>query len=319
MTSLEDISLLVGGEIVGSPSVDILGVAALEDAKEGDLSFVLEDSKFLAAASSNASAFIVPKEAVSLKKPVIKVDNPRLALAKVLAKFTPVEEITPGVDERAFIGKNVKLGKRALIYPFAYIGEGSEIGDDTIIHPNVTIYPRTKIGSKCIIHSGCVIGVDGFGFVNISGKFIKIPQIGRVVIEDDVEVYANNCIARGTIGDTLIKKGTKIDNLNHFAHNVKVGSDCAITALNIFGGSSSIGDRVQMSGHCGIAPHTHVGADTLIMSRTGVTKNIPPKSIILGYPAQDHMKEHKIQAFIRRLPELFERIKKLESSRSNKK
>ena len=315
MKNLGDISLLVEGELAGDPSIQISGVAALEDAKDGDIAFVLEINKLLAGEASAASALIVPKEVTSSKKPIIRVDHTRIALAKVLSHFTPVEEINPGIDSSAFVGKNVKLGKRVLVYPFVFIGDNCEIGDDSIIHPNTTLYPRTKIGKRCIIHSGCVIGVDGFGFVQVGGKFIKVPQIGKVVIEDDVEIYANNCISRGAIGATTIKRGTKIDNLNHIAHNVTIGEDCGITSLNVFGGSSSAGNRVQMSGQCAVAPHTHVGDDSILMGRAGVTKNLPSKSVVLGYPAQDHSKEHRIMALVRRLPELFDRLKKLEKGK----
>jgi len=310
--SLGEIASLIDGHLSGDPSFRITGVSALEDAKEGQLSFVLDNKNALAAEGSPASALIVPKGLTFPGKHTITVDSPRTALAKVLAQFATIEDITPGIDPRAVIAKDVKLGKRILIYPFVYVGEGCEIGDDTIIHPNVTLYPRTKIGDRCIIHSGCVIGVDGFGFVQNNGRFEKIPQIGRVVIEDDVEIYANNSISRGTIGDTLIKRGTKMDNMNHVAHNVKIGTDCGITSMNVFGGSSSVGDRVQMSGQCAVAPHTHVGEDSIIMGRSGVTKNLPKGSVVLGYPAQDHQKEHKAIALVRKLPELFERVKKLE-------
>jgi UDP-3-O-[3-hydroxymyristoyl] glucosamine N-acyltransferase len=313
VTSLGDISKLVGGHVSGDPSIEIISVAALEDAKEGDLSFVLDSKNFLAAENSPAKAFVVPRDVSLGNKPFIQVDNPRHALGKILAQFAPIEAISPGIDPGAHIAKTAVIGKRTLIYPFVYIGEGCEVGEDTIIHPNVTLYPRTKIGKRCIIHSGCVIGVDGFGFSREGGKFEKIPQIGRVVVEDDVEIYANNAISRGTIGDTVIKKGTKIDNLNHIAHNVKIGGDCAVTSLNAFGGSSSLGDRVQMSAQCAVAPHVHVGSDSIIMGRTGVTKNLQNESVVLGYPAQDHVKEHKIMALVRRLPELFEKVKLLES------
>lgn len=319
MISLGDIAKLVDGQVCGDPSLQIDSVAALEDAKDGDLSFVLDSKNFLAAENSPAKAFVVPKDVSLEKKPFIKVDNPRQALGKILSQFAPLEELSPGIDPRAFIAKGVSLGNRVLIYPLVYIGEDCEIGEDTIIHPNATIYPRTKIGKRCIIHSGCVIGVDGFGFSREGGKFEKIPQIGRVVIEDDVEIYANNSISRGTIGDTVIKKGTKIDNMNHVAHNVKIGADCAITSLNAFGGSSSLGDRVQMSGQCAVAPHVHVGSDSIIMGRTGVTKNLQNESVVLGYPAQDHVKEHKIMALVRRLPELFEKVKMLESRKKSVK
>ena len=315
MKNLGEIALLVEGELEGDPSIQISGVAALEDAKDGDIAFVLEINKLLAAEASCASALIVPKEVTSSKKPLIRVDHTRIALAKVLAHFSPVEEIEPGIDSSAYVGKNVKIGKRVLVYPFVFIGDNCDIGDDTIIHPNTTLYPRTKIGKRCIIHSGCVIGVDGFGFVQVAGKFIKVPQIGKVVIEDDVEIYANNCISRGAIGATTIKRGTKIDNLNHIAHNVNIGEDCGITSQNVFGGSSSIGNRVQMSGQCAVAPHTHVGDDSILMARAGVTKNVPAKSVLLGYPAQDHSKEHKLIALFRKLPELFDRVNNLEKGK----
>ena len=315
MKNLGDIALLVEGELEGDPSIQISGVAALEDAKEGDIAFVLEIDKLLAAEGSGASALIVPKEVTSSKKPTIRVDHTRIALAKVLSHFAPLEDINPGIDSSAYVGKNVKLGKRVLVYPFVFIGDSCEIGDDSIIHPNTTLYPRTKIGKRCVIHSGCVIGVDGFGFVQVGGKFIKVPQIGKVVIEDDVEIYANNCIARGAIGATTIKRGSKIDNSNHIAHNVNIGQDCGIAAQNVFGGSSSIGNRVQMSGQCAIAPHTHVGDDSILMARAGVTKNMPNKSVLLGYPAQDHSKEHRIMALIRKLPEIFDRVKNLEKGK----
>lgn len=319
MVSLGEIAKVVNGNLIGNPNIEFVGVSPLEDAKEEHLSFVLEEKNSLLAEQSKAVAFIVPKNVKIANKPYIQVENPRKALAQVLSLFSQIEDITPGVDPRAVIGKDVKLGQRVLIYPFVYIGEKCEIGDDTIIHPNVTIYPRTIIGKRCIIHSGCVIGVDGFGFYREDNKFKKIPQIGRVVIEDDVEIYANNCISRGTIGDTIIKSGTKIDNLNHIAHNVHIGKDCAITVLNAFGGSSSIGDRVQMSAQCALAPHTHVGNDCILMGRAGVTKNIKEGSILLGYPAQEHTKEHKLNALIRRLPELFEKISNLESRKKSKK
>ncbi|MEK7377132.1 MAG: UDP-3-O-(3-hydroxymyristoyl)glucosamine N-acyltransferase [Candidatus Margulisiibacteriota bacterium] len=315
MKNLGDIALLVEGALVGDSSIQISGVAALEDAKDGDLAFVLEIDKLLAAEASGASALIVPKEVASSKKSIIRVDHTRIALAKVLSHFAPVEDIKPGIDSSVYVGRNVKFGKRVLVYPFVFIGDNCEIGDDSIIHPNTTLYPRTKIGKRCVIHSGCVIGVDGFGFVQVAGKFVKVPQIGKVIIEDDVEIYANNCIARGAIGATTIKHGTKIDNLNHIAHNVSIGQDCGIAAQNVFGGSSSTGNRVQMSGQTAIAPHTHVGDDGILMARAGVTKNAPDKSVLLGYPAQDHSKELKIMALTRKLPELFDKVKNLEKEK----
>ncbi len=302
----------MGGTLVGDGAIEITGVAPLEDAKAGELSFVLDETKGLVAETSNASALIVPNEFSLSVKTLIKVNNPRLAMAKVLADFAPVDDLQEGISPQAYVGKNVTMGKRVSVYPFAYIGDDCEVGDDSVIYPNVTLYPRTKIGKRCKIHAGTVIGVDGFGFVQADKHFVKVPQIGRVIVEDDVEIYANNSIARGTMGPTIIGKGTKLDNMNHVAHNVKIGSDCAITVMNAFAGSSSVGDRVQMSGQCAVAPHTHIGDDSIVMGKTGITKNFPARSVLLGYPAQDHMREHKIMALIRKLPELFEKVRTLE-------
>ncbi len=317
MLKLGEIASLVGGTLHGDAGIEIKGVSPLEDAVEGTLSFVLDKKLSEHAELCPSSALIVPEGVVS-SKPYISVPNTRLALSKVLEKFKPCDDIFSGVHPSAYIGKDVSVGKDVKVYPFVFIGDGSSIGDGTVIHPNTTIYPRSVIGKNCIIHAGCVIGVDGFGFVRPDKHYIKIPQNGRVVIEDDVELYANNCIARGTIGDTVIKKGSKIDNLNHIAHNVRIGSDCALTVFNAFGGSSSLGNDVQMSGQCGLAPRVHVGDGSVLMGRAGVTKDCAPGSVLLGFPAQDHIKETRIQALVRKLPELFSRIKTLEDNTPKK-
>jgi UDP-3-O-[3-hydroxymyristoyl] glucosamine N-acyltransferase len=164
-----------------------------------------------------------------------------------------------------------------------------------------------------IVHSGVVVGVDGFGFVPEGEVFKKIPQIGKVVIEDNVEIYANAIVARGTIGSTLIKKGSKIDCLVHVAHNCKLGENCAVTALVGFAGSAEIGNHVQIGGQAGFNGHIHVGDNTIVMGKAGVTKNIPANSLVSGFPAIDHAKDMEIQAFTRRLPELYKRIEALEN------
>ncbi|MDD5593829.1 MAG: LpxD N-terminal domain-containing protein, partial [Candidatus Margulisbacteria bacterium] len=228
---LSKLSEIVAGEIRGLGNTEIRGVAPIETAGVGDLVFVLEE-KFLAPAlSSRAAAVVAPSGAKTGDKPAILVRNPRLAMARLLPHFAPKSKVKPGIHKTAVVSEDAKIGKRVTIYPFVYIGEGVEIGDDTIIYPSVTIYNNVRIGQRVTIHAGARIGVDGYGFVWHENKYEKIPQVGTVVIEDDVEIYANTCVARATLGETRIGAGTKIDCLTHIAHNCQIGKHCAITAL----------------------------------------------------------------------------------------
>lgn len=298
--TLKDLASLVSGTLVGDPKLKIKGVSGLEEAKAGDLVFVLEEKYLSAALSSKASVLVAPEKSKIEKKSAILVKNPRLALAKILSLFTP-KKAFKGIHKTSIVGKNTKIGKRVTIYPFVYVGDNCEIGDDTIIYPHVTIYDRVKIGKRVILHSGCRIGFDGYGFAQEAGRHIKIPQIGKVIIEDDVEIFSNVCIARGTLGATVIGQGTKIDALTHVAHNCKIGKDSALTALIGLAGSVTLGNRVYVGGQAGFSGHLTVGENTVIMARSGVTKDIPPNSVISGFPAQDHHQEMKFQAELRRL------------------
>ena len=324
---LKDLAKLVQGEVSGSPELSIKGVAPIELAGEGDLTFALDDKSFPAADSSKASAIIAPLRSKP-EKPAILVKDPRLAMAKVLELFRPEKKIAKGVHKTAVvaknsdlgkdssvgayavIGENVKIGPRTVVHPGAKIGDSSKIGEDCVIYPNAVIYDGVRIGNRVMIHAGAAIGVDGFGFAQDAGKHIKIPQIGGVEIEDDVEIYANTCVARGTMGTTLIKRGTKIDNLTHIAHNCVIGEDCAITALVGFAGSVTFGDHVYVGGQAGFQGHISVGDNTVVMAKAGVTKDIPKDSVISGFPAHEHKKELEIQALLRRLPELIKKILK---------
>ena len=216
------------------------------------------------------------------------------------------------ISGNVFIGDNTIIGEKSTIYPGCCIGNDCKIGRNTVIHPNVVLYDKTIIGNNCIIHAGVVIGVDGFGFAPVNGRYEKIPQIGNVVIEDDVEICANSCVSRATMGSTMIKRGTKIDNLTHIAHNCKIGEDCAITALVAVAGSSELKNHVSIGGTSGIVDHVTIGENTVIMGRAGVTKDIPANSIVSGFPAQDHKKELEQQAAIRKLPKLTERLSEIE-------
>ncbi len=333
---LKDIAEIVSGETLGDPNLTITGVSSIEDAKKNELTFVFDDKKLPQAEASEARAVLARVE-TKTSKPAVLVKNPRLAMAILLQKFKPPSKIEKGIHKslskgknvkigskasiQAFvtIGNNVKIGKGATIYPNVYIGNDVSIGDGCILYPNAVIYDRVTIGKRVILHAGAVIGVDGYGFAFHEGKHVKIPQIGTVIIEDDVEIYSNTCVARATLGATIIKKGTKIDNLTHVAHNCEIGESCALTALIGFAGSVTVGNRVFVGGQAGFNGHINVGDNTIVMAKSGVTKNIPGDSIISGFPAQDHRKEMEMQAFLHMLPKLFKKVEELEKKLKEKK
>ena len=298
---LKDLASLADGSLIGNGSLKIKGVSEIKEAKEGDLVFVLEDKHLADALKSKASAVVASSKAKVGKKNAVLVDNPRLALARILKHFAKNPEIETGPHKSAFVHKSAKIGKNVSIGPFSYIGPNVIIGDNSTIYPNATIYSDVVIGKRCVIHAGARIGMDGFGFVPTGETYEKIPQIGGVVIGDDVEIYANTCIARGTLGNTVIGSGTKIDNLTHIAHNCRIGENCAITSLVGFAGSVALKDHVSVGGQAGFAGHLTVGENTVIMARAGVTKDIPPNSVVSGFPAIDHRKELQVQAALRRL------------------
>lgn len=299
--TLKEIAALVDGQISGDPSLKIKGAFTFEAAGEGDLVFVLEDKNLSSALKSKASAVVMGRHLKTGKKAAILVAHPRLALARILKLFVRPLELEPGVHKLAFVHKTAQLGKGVAVGPFAYIGPKVKIGDHTIIHPQVTIYENVKIGRRCIIHAGARIGMDGYGFVPAGEVFEKIPQLGGVLIGDDVEIYCNTCIARGTLGNTLIGSGTKIDNLTHVAHNCEIGENCAITSLVGFAGSVKVGKHVSVAGQAGFSGHITIGENSVIMARSGVTKDIPPHAVVSGFPAQKHSDEMKYQAALRRL------------------
>ncbi len=331
MASLSRLAALVGGEVTGNGELEITGVSGIEDPRPGTITLI-GGEKVLAKAEKNpAAAFIFPK---NLPLPPglagIKVDNPRLAFAKILWFFHPPQAFPPGVHSSAvieegfkhgegcyigplvFIGKNVTIGNRVVIHPGAVIEEETEIGDETEIHANAVIKSRTRLGKRVIIHAGVVIGSDGFGYVPDQGRHFKIPQVGRVIIEDDVEIGANTTVDRATTGVTLIKRGTKIDNLVQVAHNVEIGQDSLIVAQTGIAGSARLGDRVTLAGQAGIKDHVTVGADTVIASRGMVIGDVPPGAFYSGQPARSHPEEMRIKAATGRLPELLKKVKDLE-------
>lgn len=330
--SLTELATLVGGEVVGDPHVMITGVAAIEDAGPGEITFAAEEKRVPEAMASQASAVIIPRQArpKETAKSCILVDNPRLAFAQVLEVFAPRYPLATGihplavVSPEAEVGQQVtimahavveagaKIGNRTVIYPGVYVGPDVEIGEDVILHANVVLRERVKIGSRVIIHAGAVIGADGFGYVTVKGKHHKVPQIGTVVIEDDVEIGANTTIDRATCGVTRIGRGTKIDNLVQVGHNVQIGEDCILVSQTGVAGSTVLGNRVTLAGKAGVAGHLHVGDDSVIAAASVVAGDLPPRSHVFGIPARPHHEEMRIKAASQRLPEVLKTIKDLE-------
>jgi UDP-3-O-[3-hydroxymyristoyl] glucosamine N-acyltransferase len=312
LVKLKKLAELVGGEISGNPEIVIRRVSALAEAAFGDLVFILENRNLAPALQSPAAAVVAGKalKGKLKNKTALLVDNPRLALAKILTFLSPKPKVRPGtIHKSAVIAESAKLGKRVTIYPFVYVGEDVVIGDDTILYPSVTIMDGVQIGRRVTIHAGARIGVDGFGFVWEENSYVKIPQTGTVVIEDDAEIYANTCVARGTLGETRVGAGSKIDNLTHIAHNCVLGKNCAVTALVGFAGSVTLKDHVSVGGMAGFNGHITVGENTVILAKSGVTKDIPANSVVSGFPAINHREELEQQAAIRQLPSLHKKLK----------
>ncbi|MCR4401199.1 MAG: UDP-3-O-(3-hydroxymyristoyl)glucosamine N-acyltransferase [Firmicutes bacterium] len=330
--TLGDIARIVGGELFGDPMVLITGVSPIDTAGPGEITFAEDSRRAVCAAKGQAAAVVVPRGVRLDGKPFIAVDNPRLAFAEVLEVFrpepgVPAEGIDPRsavdptaiVSARVRIGPNVTveagatIGEKVVLYPGVYIGRDATVGAGTVIHPNVVVGERVVIGRNVIIHAGVVIGADGFGYVESGGVRHKIPQIGTVIIEDDVEIGANACVDRATMGATVIGRGTKVDNLVQIGHNVKVGEDCVIVGLTGVGGSSEIGASSTIAGGVGVKDHVKIGPRSVVAAHALVCTNVPPGAFVSGSPARPHREQLAIDAAARKLPELLERVRLLEA------
>lgn len=329
--TLREIAEFIKGKLQGDPDTLIFGVSGIKEAKEGEITFLANPKYITYLDKTHASAVIVPYDIESINKPVICVENPSLAFAKVISLFVSSTGKHPqGIHPTAVVGKNVKLGKdvcigayvviedeaeigdRTVIYPCCYIGYQTKIGKDTLIYSNVSIRERITIGDRVIIHSGTVIGSDGFGFATVEGVHHKIPQIGTVEIGDDVEIGANVTIDRARFDKTVIGKGTKIDNLVHIAHNVIIGENCIIVAQVGISGSTTIGKNVTLAGQVGIVGHISIGDNSIVMAQSGVTKSFPQNSILWGSPAKSADLAKRINACVQNLPRLYKKVSELE-------
>lgn len=327
---LDEISRAIGGELRGAGEVLISGVSSLEEARTGDLAFVAADRFVKSALASRAAAFVVGKPIPDLPKPQILVANPAYAFARVVQAFFIRPYRPRGISPQAVLGAEVRIGPdawvwplvtlgdrvtigaRVTLYPGVFIGDDSTVGDDCILYPNVSVLERCSIGSRVIIHSGTVVGSDGFGYVQEGGRHHKIPQIGTVVIEDDVELGANVTVDRATFGQTTIGRGTKVDNLVQIAHNVTVGEHSILVAQVGIAGSTTLGRHVMVGGQAGLADHLRIDDGVMIAARSGVNRNVAGGQIVSGSPVMPHEVFVKAQAVIPRLPELRKHLRELE-------
>ncbi len=337
--TLGEIAQMIDGEVVGDRQVVITGLCGIKEAQEGDLTFLANNRYFSFTKTTKASALITPRDITGLEKPIIRVENPSLAFAKIVSLvFDDSPHKLKGIHPTAVIAGDAKIGKDVSIGPYVVIESRAEIGDQTIIHsgtyvgyqtvigekcllyPNITIRERIRVGNRVVIHSGTVIGADGFGFTNIDGIHEKVPQIGIVIIEDDVEIGANVTIDRARFDKTVIGRGTKIDNLVQIAHNVIIGENCILVAQTGIAGSTTVGKGAILAGQAGVAGHLTIGEGAIIAAQAGVTKSVPAFTKVSGYPAKPHDLAKKVNASLQRLPhyvktiqDLKERIELLEA------
>jgi len=327
---LKEIGDLVQGKVVGDPAITITGVQGIREAQPGEITFLSNPRYRADLEKTAASAVIVAKGLEGLSIPMVIVENPYYAFAQIVKLFHAQPYRPLGVSERAVIGAGVMIGKDVSIHPLAVVGDGARIGDrvtiysgcyigseaevgsDSLIYPNVTIRERVQIGKRVIIHSGTVIGSDGFGFVTHQGRHDKILQIGTVVIEDDVEIGSNVSVDRAALGKTVIKRGTKIDNLVQIAHNVVIGEDCLIVAQVGISGSTEIGHHVTLAGQVGLVGHIQLGDHVIVGAKSGVSNDLKSHSVVSGIPVMNHKIWLKTQAILPHLPEFRKRIMALE-------
>lgn len=330
---LKDIAEMVNGRIKGNPDTILTGVATIEKAGQGDLTFLTNPKYAPLMEKTEATAIICAPGTKAPGKTLLEVDNPYLAYAKLVSLFYPPPKKESGrVDQRAILGTDVRLGSNvtiypfvfigdncviednATIYPFCYLGEGATIGASSLLYPNVTVREACRIGKRVIIHSGTVIGSDGFGFVKDGQHYFKIPQLGCVQIDDDVEIGACSTIDRAAIDRTWIKRGTKIDNLVQIAHNVVVGEDSVLVSQVGISGSTQLGDRVTMAGQSATTGHLKIGDDVIIGARGAAAADIAPGRVVSGAPAMPHKEWLRVKNVYRKLPDLRKKLLDLEKT-----
>lgn len=331
----KEVARILNGTVEGDENVLIWKPCKIEEVEEGGITFLANPKYTHYIYERKASAIIVDKTFVPehpIDATLIRVDNPYVSVAVMLREFNKSNRVRKGrscrskvafsarvgkdcyIGEFAVVSHRARIGNRVKIYPQVFIGDNVTIGDDTVIYPGVKIYHDCVIGNRCVLHAGVVVGGDGFGFApSADGSYQKIDQIGNVVIEDDVEIGANTCIDRATMGSTIIHQGVKIDNLCQIAHNVTIGSNTVMASQSGVAGSSKVGERCVIAGQVGIVGHITVGNGVTIAAQSGVTRNVPDNATIFGSPAYDANKRRKMEVYMRNIEKLVERIEKLEN------
>ncbi len=327
---LIDLAIAIGGRVHGNPERRVRGVATLDDAGPDDLSFLTNLRYRRVVDRSRAGAILVGPNLIIEGHDLLVAPDPYLALAEILELVHPPTRPAPGVSEDARIATRATIGADVAIAPFAVVGEGASLGDrvvlgagvvvgegsavghDTVLMPRVVLYPGTRVGARCVIHAGVVLGADGFGFATSSGTHRKVPQLGRVVVEDDVEIGANSSVDRGTLGETRIGRGTKIDDLVMVAHGAVIGPHGLLAAQSGVAGSTRIGSHVTMAGQSGAAGHLSIGDRVVVAAKSAVFSDVPDGAFVAGIPAVDHRAWKRSQAQMKTLPELRTRLKALE-------
>lgn len=331
--TLREVAGIVEGELHGDGDLEVWGVAAIDEAQAGQVTFLADRKRKRHLDACAASAVLVGRD-VDLERPYIRTEDPYFAFTHLVAVFHPPAPLTDvGVSDRAWLGPGVRLGPRVTVFPFSSIDAGTEIGEGTviysgssigrscrigresIIHANCSLYDGTVVGDRVVIHAGSVLGSDGFGYLRRpEGRHHKIPQVGHVEIGDDVEIGAGVCIDRGTLGVTRIGEGTKIDNLVHVGHNTVIGPGSLLLAQVGVSGSCRIGPNVTLAGQVGMVDHIEVGENTVVGAQSGLPQSLPPNGIFMGSPALEHRLWRRVQALVPTLPDLAKRLRHLEKA-----
>ena len=328
--TLGQLAEVLAAKLAGDPDRVVTGVAPLDAASPDDISFLIDPRYEAAARASRAGAFLAAVGTRGLPAPVLECEAPQRSLIQLLALFHPRAPVPAGIDDTAVVAAaavidataaigplvviegGARVGARVEVHALSYVGADVEIGDDSVIHPRVVLRDGVLLGRRVIVHAGAVLGADGFGYVQDGGRHHKIPQVGRVIVEDDVEIGANTTIDRATFGATVVRRGAKIDNLVQVAHNVEIGEDAILAAQSGIAGSSRLGRRVILGGQAGVADHVSVGDDAMLGAQTGVSQDVAPGARLSGTWGRPAFQARRIWLAAADLPEMAVRLKKLE-------